>query len=596
MTPHDSAVPAGSRHEYLLLALHLLLRSAGYRRARTLAAAGFAILLSEMAPAAPGHTAQAADGVPAVSASAGGMSQAWTPERLYRDGIGSDGQAVQGDRPGGTSLSGAAAACVNCHRRSGLGTAEGKSVVPPISGDYLFQARTTNMPQGDLPPTQGVGSGPGGVTHARTSYDDQTLARAVRDGLGSGGQTLSVLMPRYALGDRDMQALIGYLRTLGTGAVPGVGDDTLHFATIITPEADSQAREGMLATLQQFFHDRNHIIAGSARPMSHNEHGVLFRVTRRWELHVWELSGQPAEWPEQLRRHFAAEPVFAVISGAGGEHWAPVHDFCEASRLPCLFPNVDQPIVNEGDFFPVYYSRGVFLEADLLAEGMADNALGAAAAPRLLQVVRKGNGGEAAARQLEQVMLGRGWQVTTRVLASDEGGGALAAALEGSAGSALALWLTPPDLALLPPRPPRLGRVWLSGLLGGLEAMPLPEAWRRAAEISYPFELPQQRALAMKLPEGWFKIKQLALVSPRVQMQTYLACQILSETLGELHTSFVPEYLVERLEVMLSHRRFNVIFPRLSLGVGQRFASKGGYLAHFAGPQQLLADGDWRIP
>jgi hypothetical protein len=100
----------------------------------------------------------------------------------------------------------------------------------------------------------------------------------------------------------------------------------------------------------------------------------------------------------------------------------------------------------------------------------------------------------------------------------------------------------------------------------------------------------------MKLPEGWFKIKRVALVDPRVQVQTYVALQILSETVGEMQVSFVPEYLIERLEVMLSHRLFNGIYPRLSLGAGQRFASKGGYLAHFDASRKLIPEGEWRVP
>lgn len=45
-------------------------------------------------------------------------------ERLYRDGVLADGRALRGMRIDGIAVSGAAAACVNCHRPSGMGGAQ----------------------------------------------------------------------------------------------------------------------------------------------------------------------------------------------------------------------------------------------------------------------------------------------------------------------------------------------------------------------------------------------------------------------------------------------------------------------------------------
>jgi cytochrome c oxidase subunit II len=45
-------------------------------------------------------------------------------------------------------------------------------------------------------------------------YDPTTFARAVREGIGSDGDELEPIMPRWELTDPQVQALIAYLQTL----------------------------------------------------------------------------------------------------------------------------------------------------------------------------------------------------------------------------------------------------------------------------------------------------------------------------------------------------------------------------------------------
>jgi hypothetical protein len=165
-------------------------------------------------------------------------------------------------------------------------------------------------------------------------------------------------------------------------------------------------------------------------------------------------------------------------------------------------------------------------------------------------------------------------------------------------GDAVILWLRADDLAALPPAPPDLAAVYVSGLMGQLERAPLPASWRSRAWLTYPFDLPEQRKVRMDFPLGWFRVRGVRVVAERVQADTYLACVILSETLGHMLDSFVRDYLVERLEMLLSHRLVNGYYPRLGLAPGQRFASKGGYLVRFAGPEgsRVAADGAWIVP
>lgn len=516
-------------------------------------------------------------------------------EVIYRQGLLPSGTLLRGEREAGVSIEGARAACMTCHRSSGLGTTEGRIVVPPITGKYLFRAHSTNVQDMSLPHLAGYRS-------IREPYTEVSLAQAIREGRAPNGRPLSYLMPRYALDDASMASLTTYLKGLGAGAVPGVSDDTLHFATIITPDADPTHRKGMLDVMERFFADKNAFIRGGLRPMRAGRE-IEYRVSRRWQLHVWQLTGEPDQWEQQLRTRLAAEPVFAVISGLAGGTWAPVHRFCEAEKLPCLLPNVDLPVVAEGDFYPVYFSRGVLLEADLMAGRLAGEGGRLAERPlpqRVVQVYRRGDIGEPAAKALNAAVMAAGLKVENRPLRAEAADHKdVADALRGlGRGDALVLWLRPGDLASLPQDMPALSSAVVSGTLGGLEHAPLPAAWRGTAHLTYPVELPEQRKVRMNFPLAWFKIKQIPVVAERIQSDTYVACGILAETLAEMLDSFVRDYLVERFEVMLDHRLVNGYYPRLSLAQGQRFASKGGYIVRLDGlvGASVAADGDWTIP
>ena len=516
-------------------------------------------------------------------------------ERIYRDGILPSGSLLRGDRAGGAAVEGRAAACQTCHRRSGLGSVEGRTVVPPIIGKYLFRPRAMNVQDLAMPHVLGYRS-------TREPYTPATLARAIREGEDPSGRALSVLMPRYALDDAAVASLTSYLEGLTSAPVPGVGNDMLHFATIITPDADPRQRQGMLDVMRRFFDDKNEFIRGGGRRMQASRE-IEYRVTRRWQLHVWELSGAPETWEQQLRAKLAAEPVFAVISGLAGRTWTPVHRFCEEAQLPCLFPNVDRPEVAEQDFYSLYFSRGVLLEADLMAMRLSepDDRRGGAAR-RIRQVFREGDLGKESAQALCARAAGQvGPACEIRMLAAARPGDRadLVAAVTGlSAQDALVLWLRPDDLAALPAAAPVAQTVLASGLMGGLESMPLPAAWREVVRLTYPVDLPDNRRVRMNFPLTWFKIRKIDVVAEKVQTDTYVALGILSEALHDMLDSFVRDYLVERVEMMLSHRQVNGYYPRLSLAPGQRFASKGGYVAHLVGPQgrAVVADSEWLTP
>lgn len=517
-------------------------------------------------------------------------------EGIYLRGVLPSGAPLQGTREdGGMSTQGLDSACVNCHQRSGLGSKEGNIFIPPIAGEYLFASRAHGADDPVLPYVEGMHGN-------RAPYTDTSLARAIREGLDSDGRTLNYLMPRFALSDTEMAALTGYLKKLTVRRAQGVTDTMVHFATIFTPDADPVKRGGVLDVLEHYVTEKNSFPFGPSPRMQTSGKTAysksMYMANLRWQLHVWELTGPASGWRKQLDRHLRDEPVFAVLSGLGGSNWAPVHEFCEQNALPCLFPNVEVPVEAQSDFYSLYFSKGVLLEAELIAEqlvGLRKNR----PVTVVDQFYRTADSGEPAARALAAQLQGRGIPIRNHPLAPGSSGQGLGAAFhtDGKA-QVLVLWLRPADIAALGPPPPPQTAVYLSGLLGGLEDSPVPPSWRKQTLLAYPFDLPDRRGVRLDYPLGWFSFRHIPVVARQLQADTYLACSLVSEVMKHLADSYVRPYLIEQLQTMLEHRILTGYYPHLTLAVHQRFASKGGYIAHFADAQgtHLIADGDWIVP
>jgi cytochrome c len=503
-----------------------------------------------------------------VAAAAAGNSLAEAGRRLYREGILASGEPLRGVRPGGQVVTGRDAACVLCHQRSGLGMPEGAVAMPPISGPALFENRT---PEGAV-----ARRAPGMQLRdysyrTRRPYDDASLARAIRQGVNPEGESFQYLMPRYDLPDPDMQALVAYLHTLSARDSPGVEGGIVHFATVVAPDAAPARRDEFLGVLQRCFAD----------------HGD-------WRLHVWNLEGAPPTWEKQLDERYASQPVFALVSGLGGNEWEPVERFCGANAVPCLFPNVERPGTPQPNWYSFYFYRGVALEAAVIAQWLKEERE-ARGIRRVVQVVPARGAGADAAAALRRELADSGMAIEDREAAASAG-----------EHDALVLWLERDALAAYMkrnPAPPGAAVVMVSGLLAGLEDAPLPPGWKQVALMTYPFDPPARRQLRMERNlRPWLAEHGLAPGDERLQGNTLAACNVLSETMLRLRGRYVRDHLVEWMEnypSAMGNAPAPQAFPRFSLGPGQRFSSKGAYVVRFAsadGKRLAPARDEWIVP
>ena len=508
--------------------------------------------------------------------------------RIYIEGILPSGEPLQGKRPDSVEVTGSAAACETCHRRSGMGSLEGNIVITPITGNYLF-ATEDNRPLALVDPRAAKN-----LTRARAPYTEESLFKAIREGVNISGRSMSPLMPRYALSDIEIKAVTAYLRQLSTELSPGVGADTLHFATIVTPGVDQKQSEAMVGMMRTIFSQRN--AAQQARPgRMRMPIDRIPRTLRNWVLTVWELKGAPETWAAQLTENYRREPVFAVISGVSNGTWEPMHVFCQQEKLPCLFPSVAL-LPAETAFYPLYYSRGVALEADVLAKHLRDQ--GKKAPRRLLQVYRDDEVGRGAAQALTEAMGGSEVQVENRELNGQEPSALKAALKSLSSKDAVMLWLRPADLsAFNKAAPKQLPAVaYVSGFLAADDYGFVTKAWESHVRVVYPYELGAKRQKNGATMKEWLKIWQLPLVDEAFQSEVFFNLLFLTDLVSQMLDNLYRDYMVERTEDMLSLGANVSAYPHLSLARGQRFASKGAYIARFSPDGKLVADSEWIVP
>lgn len=533
--------------------------------------------------------------------------------RIYREGILPSGQPLQGLAQAKVRLAGADAACATCHRRSGYGSSEGPIEVRSITGPALFgsplapPAPASATARGGLSPAEAARINASALRAARTAafagtrqrpvYDEASLARAIREGIDVTGRRMNASMPRYALEPAAIESLTAYLRTLSVQTSPGVTEDTIHFATVIQPGTDPAQRRALLEVLQTYMHDRNQGLRAEQR---REEAGLvrLKRTYRKWVLHVWALNGPSDTWHRQLEVYNRQQPVFAMVSGLGNASWRPIHEFSERFEVPCIFPQVDVPVLADHDFYTVYLSRGMALEAQALAKFL----LGKGDRGPVTQVYRREEASAAGAEAFR-----RAWTAATgtapvdRVLDEVPDKAFWQQLARQTPRATLVLWLPPRDLdqaQALTATESQVKVVYLSSNLNASPRTGLAADGEGRVRLVYPQDLPAVREARLEAARRWLRNKGIALSEEKLQMNAYLAATVTGMLVSHSMDTYSREFLLERMEHRLGTAHELSIYPHLSLGPGQRYASKGSYIVQVDGADdwQLKPVSDWIVP
>lgn len=504
---------------------------------------------------------------PSAAAPIDGLAEAG--RRIYVDGILPDGAPLKAIRfDGASAITGAEAACVNCHRRSGYGSIEGTFLVPPVAGAALFAPGAFAQPAG----TNGSARAAPEVLErfrTRSAYNEPKLRRALRDGLDPDGIPFRPLMARYDLDPYAVKALAAYLRQLSDEPVPGIAGETVHLGTVIAPDVPPPQREALLEVLRAY--------AASRKSWGMN-----------WQVHVWQLNGAPQDWEAQLEEHYRQQPVFALLSGAGMAEWQPVHIFCERRRVACVLPSVELAPGQDNDYYSLYFSSGLTLEAQLLAHHLATDQN---PPRRLIQVVADESGGRAAFA-LGEALSRAGSVLTVQQMTPAE----YVAGAPFAGDTAAVWWLRPPQIAALTAATPNSipsAPIYLSAALAPPEELAVPGEWKPSLRfVSFFDTLAARRAQVTLVP--WLAKHGLTETDLRLRGDAYAACNFFSSAMtavqmlaiGGIPGSLTRERLLEALESSLTVFRDDgaPYYWRLSLGPGQRLPVKGGMVLRYAGP------------
>lgn len=506
-------------------------------------------------------------------------------ERIYHQGVLTDGSSLAGVVP--NSPPDGNVACVRCHRRSALGGMEGGELVPPVTGDYLFRNQLKVVTK---PVVRRI---------KRWAYNQASLDRVLSRGIDVMGQPLTQSMPRYHLNDSDLKALMAYLQSLDSSVSQGVEEKQIHFATIVHKDLPEKKRKALIETAKRYAESENRAIQGKEKraQFSDRQNNWNSKSFRRWNWHLWEISGEPQSWQAQLEDYYRQQPVFLIVGGAVKGPWQRVEKFCESTQIPCLFPHTELPQPDVKNYYTFHYSEGLYLEARVLGSYLKHELPDS---KQLVQVYRDDRDGGFIAQHVRNLMQSIGVDVTDiGIPAGDEITEVQLQKLqERVKDSALMLWLDEGDLKQFTEHAQFVEgeNSFLSSSLLSESPVLSGTVWDDHLRVIHPFTLPWE-------PSGGigksFLIKEkLGNDQFRLRSETFAAFAAVSQVLKRVKHNLVRDYFMEQLEHMSEDLRETSLYPRFSLGPYQRYVSKGAYVfpLNALDPEKRARNYRWVIP
>lgn len=530
-------------------------------------------------------------------------------ETMYRKGVLPSGEPMKALVMGDIPFDGRMFTCDDCHQRSGLGSEEGTVITWPTNGKELFAPRRRTgayrPPPEDAEKIDGRKELPKyyQMEDVRPAYTEESLARVLRVGVDPAGRKLDPIMPKYRLGQSNMRILIYYLKNLSVEFSPGVDEKFIQFATVITDDVSERDRMAMLSALQA------HIDAHNSQSRHENKRsasGPFYKsqrhqAYRELKLHVWTLRGPEESWRDQLETYYKKQPVFALLGGITGGSWQPIHGFSEEHKLPCILPITDLPVISDTDWYTLYFSKGMFQEGESAAKYIRAE-LKSGQKVKVVQLIQQENRrSEALAQGFQQTWEKMGYDDLSRlVVAGDkpitnEDWEKLVA---GPDPVVLMVWLDGSSSLILKDLEKyskQAKMVFASSTLMGNDFSAVPSQLKEQLLVTYPYSLTGEDDPTRMSVRRWLELRKLPLTDFTIQAKMYFLGWMLPGSIKNIRSEFFREYFLEGYDMMIDQDYSIAVYPRLTFGPAQRYASKGCYIAKLkkGSSSDLVPVSDW---
>lgn len=126
-------------------------------------------------------------------------------ERIYFTGTSNSGDAIRAQMPGMHRMQGAGMVCADCHGPDGRGGTVRMMMGSYHAPDIRYETLTADLHEHE---------GDEGDHEEHPPYTEETIKRAITDGVDPSGEPLAFPMPRWQMSESDLNDLLDYLKTL----------------------------------------------------------------------------------------------------------------------------------------------------------------------------------------------------------------------------------------------------------------------------------------------------------------------------------------------------------------------------------------------
>ncbi|MEW8263882.1 MAG: hypothetical protein AB2736_16120 [Candidatus Thiodiazotropha taylori] len=503
---------------------------------------------------------------------------------LYKQGILPNGKLVKATIQGDISVEGDQLICETCHRKSGLGSTEGQQVVPAVAGSVLFKPLKLPTSKPPEPPVY------------REAYTRESLMAAIRDGVDANGYPLDPFMPRYQIDEEALDGLMAYVSTLSNTPSPGVDEETIHFATIVLSSNSPEENKALIDVMETYVEQKNietrYETKRAKNAPWHKE--WMFKPYRKWQIHVWELKGDEASWPEQLSTYYTKQPVFAMVNGLVPTGWNRVSEFCEGHGIPCLFPTTQQPVISDENYYTIYLNKGASHESEAVASYIRKNRPSA----RVVQIHDESDTLSSISSNALIDELNRAG-ISVDSVSLGELGEKTSNDFQIGKDDTVVLWLDrgKSEHIFNSGQLNNAELIMLSSQYYGTDTKLIPQELTDSVLFIHSAEMPDKLNRLLIRSTGWFRAKRIYNKEEReIQANAYFALKVLGDAVKHIRGYFYRDYMIEKIEHMIDDLPYTSIFPRLSMAPEQRFASRGFYVAKTDGKGGIVNLTGWIAP